>query len=430
MDREQFVAEMVAGFKQDCQQIFDKVEEAPKGKVVETVEFDVREMAHARYRQVVEKAVEVRERNGERKKGLVCSCQQPMRMVSQRPKSILSVVGELRFKRRYYRCDACGASRVPFDEDVGLNQRYTSGAMRLMTRCGAQHSFRQAQDELWELAGLKVSDNTIRHKTLQIAHQIRRQQQAGHPPQTDPAARYGPQDRVYITMDATKANTREDGWRDVKLSALYDQQLQRKHYVANLQPAHQFGLTVRQYAGAVGVWQAREKVGAGDGADWVWRQLEVNFPILDHHVLDFYHLGEHVYKAAWTIHPEGSDRGQRWAKAQLHLAKHHGGQRLIAALELSRKRDKRPKAKHAIQQLVDYLTKHKDRMNYPQMLAAGIRIGTGPLESGCKNVIGQRLKGRGMRWRVENAEAMACLRALLASSGCWNALWIAQARAA
>jgi hypothetical protein len=39
------------------------------------------------------------------------------------------------------------------------------------------------------------------------------------------------------------------------------------------------------------------------------------------------------------------------------------------------------------------------RMDYPTYQARGWAIGSGPVKAACKLVVGQRLKGRGMRWR-------------------------------
>ena len=54
----------------------------------------------------------------------------------------------------------------------------------------------------------------------------------------------------------------------------------------------------------------------------------------------------------------------------------------------------------------------RDKMRYPEFLARGLDIGSGPIESACKNVIARRLKGPGMRWTRANANAMAALRCL------------------
>ncbi len=51
-------------------------------------------------------------------------------------------------------------------------------------------------------------------------------------------------------------------------------------------------------------------------------------------------------------------------------------------------------------------------MKYPESGRRGLDIGSGPTESACKNVIGARLKGPGMRWTVRNAVAIGHLRCL------------------
>ena len=139
--------------------------------------------------------------------------------------------------------------------------------------------------------------------------------------------------------------------------------------------------------------------------------------------IDFYHLGENIYRAAWRIYGEGSKEGARWAKSKLDLAKYEGGRRLLKALKRARCRQKKPAARDALDILLRYVENHVGRMAYPELRKQGIDIGTGPQESACKNVIGRRLKGSGMRWAASNAEAMARLRALMYSTGSWEAFW-------
>jgi len=55
-------------------------------------------------------------------------------------------------------------------------------------------------------------------------------------------------------------------------------------------------------------------------------------------------------------------------------------------------------------------------------------IGTGPQQSACKNIIGARLKGRGMRWSLSNVEAMARLRPYTSDIQNWNENWKALKR--
>ena len=49
-------------------------------------------------------------------------------------------------------------------------------------------------------------------------------------------------------------------------------------------------------------------------------------------------------------------------------------------------------------------------------------IGSGMMESSCKQLVGERLKGTGMRWSEEGALAMAALVSLQIN-GTWDAFW-------
>jgi hypothetical protein len=58
-------------------------------------------------------------------------------------------------------------------------------------------------------------------------------------------------------------------------------------------------------------------------------------------------------------------------------------------------------------------------MRYPDFRAQGYRIGSGTVESACKQIGTQRLKVAGARWSEEGARKTAKARAALLS-GHWN----------
>jgi len=63
-------------------------------------------------------------------------------------------------------------------------------------------------------------------------------------------------------------------------------------------------------------------------------------------------------------------------------------------------------------------------MDYPDYLAKGWQIGSGPVEAACKTVVGNRLKGGGMRWGEPGANAVCHLRAVyLSEPTCWRRFW-------
>jgi hypothetical protein len=75
-------------------------------------------------------------------------------------------------------------------------------------------------------------------------------------------------------------------------------------------------------------------------------------------------------------------------------------------------------------QELQYFSHHEHKMDYPRYVANGWQIGSGPVESGCKRVVTQRLKGAGMRWSERGSDAVCHLHALLLSqTGCWDDFW-------
>jgi hypothetical protein len=54
-------------------------------------------------------------------------------------------------------------------------------------------------------------------------------------------------------------------------------------------------------------------------------------------------------------------------------------------------------------------------MDYPTYRARGLQIGSGTIESACKQLVSARLKLAGMIWNTAGAEAVAVVRAWLRS---------------
>ena len=71
--------------------------------------------------------------------------------------------------------------------------------------------------------------------------------------------------------------------------------------------------------------------------------------------------------------------------------------------------------------LLGYVTDRREMIRYPEFLAQGRHIGSGPTESMCRATT-ERIKGVGMRWEADNAEALMALEAL-DQSGEWKAYW-------
>ena len=76
-----------------------------------------------------------------------------------------------------------------------------------------------------------------------------------------------------------------------------------------------------------------------------------------------------------------------------------------------------------LRKLIGYFENNRHRTDYPTYRQKGWDIGSGPTEAGCK-IIGERLKGSGMRWVEDGAVTVAALRALYVSGGnLWDGFW-------
>jgi hypothetical protein len=141
-------------------------------------------------------------------------------------------------------------------------------------------------------------------------------------------------------------------------------------------------------------------------------------------ILDFYHVTEYVGKLAKALHPGQEDAAEAWRQQWCHRLKAEGGGPVLEGLRGLDLRGKSRAAREVHEEVVTYFNNQQSRMDYPSYGARGWQIGSGPVESACKTVVGQRLKGGGMRWGADGADAVCHLRALFRSADRqWEAFW-------
>lgn len=210
-------------------------------------------------------------------------------------------------------------------------------------------------------------------------------------------------------------------YKEFRIVTFYDETQEHRH-VSVTQGNHQVvGRIIRRDAGRVRLQQGSDKVAVVDGAPWIRNQIEGQSLTLDALELDFYHLADNVHKARRGVYGEASEEGQTWAAAVLHTAKHEGYAALRDQLLAWQRTLRGVRRRKAAALLLDYVTDRRAMVEYPEYLAAGRQIGSGPTEAMCKTTT-MRLKGVGMRWQADNAEAIMVLDAL-EQSGEWKRYW-------
>ena len=376
------------------------------------------------------------------------SCRCDARCKGFRWRDAVTLLGAIRLRRHYYHCPACGRGTCPRDALLGLRSHdLTPAADEVVCLAGVQVSFAEAaQKVLPRLANLRVSESTAERATEGAGLRLLRAQAAG---QT-----FGPcqpwawhkdaegKAVAYVSADATGVGQQGQGGaaaegRMAYIGMVYnpvpaerqrwaDPQGRRPawqaRYVAQVQPLAALADPLRRQAGQVGMDQAERWVALSDGGSGMEDFLRANFPRVEAIILDFYHVAEYLGDLAKAWHPKEEDAEAQRAK-WCHRLKHEGGAAVLAELRGLERRG-HGAARECYSRVVTYFENQVHRMDYPSYVAKGWQIGSGPVESACKTVVGLRLKGAGMRWGEDGADAVCHLRALFRSEkGQWEAFW-------
>jgi hypothetical protein len=130
-------------------------------------------------------------------------------------------------------------------------------------------------------------------------------------------------------------------------------------------------------------------------------------------VVDFVHVFEYLWKAAWTLHPEGDPAAEAWVQAK-GLEVLRGNASLVAAAirRSATRRDLSASQRKGADSCADYLLNKRQHLDYPRALDAGWPIATGVIEGACRHLVKDRMDITGARWGLQGAEAILQLRAL------------------
>jgi hypothetical protein len=349
----------------------------------------------------------------------------------------VSLVGPLRLDRAYYHCRHCRRGHCPRDGQLRLaGDDLTAGAREAASLAGLLTSFAEAAGKvLPRLAGLRLAESTVERATEGAGAALGARLRAG--------ATFGPardwdwpcdaagRTCAYVSIDATGVGLQGPGARAAEgkmayvglLFAAAERGPARMRVAAGRAGLAELGERMRRQGAQVGMDRAEVWVALTDGGSGLEEFLGVYFPRAEC-VLDFYHAAEHLNDLAKALHPSDEGRAAALAGEWCHTLKHAGGAALLGVLEGLDLRGRTADVRERHRQVTGYVRGNAHRMDYPRYQANGWLIGSGHVEAACKAVVGQRLKGNGMRWSEAGADAVCHLRALFKSEpGQWDAYW-------
>jgi hypothetical protein len=319
---------------------------ARKAKESETITLDelengVREGLHALGGNILQELVDL-VGTGKTEAPVRCPvCKQPLDFVRYQGKGVRTLLGTIRPRRAYYHCAGCGGGYVPLDHQLGLGaDRLSGGLEEAICLLATYMPLEEVADNLERLLLVGVDDNTIQRGVVRVGSAMAAQQkqqmeqawQAAEPPAME---REQPPERLYISADGTKVHLREEGWREVKVAAIYETEAVAQAdgttairavditYVVSFENAETFARYVYLEAAHRGLHQAGEVIVLGDGAEWIWNHIAdvCDQPV---EILDFYHVTVHMAEAAQALYGEGTPEAEAWAGQRLEELEEEG----------------------------------------------------------------------------------------------------------
>ena len=374
---------------------------------------------------------------------MVCPlCNYAAKFHSYQQRRVLTVHGAVQVQRAYYYCGRCKQSYMPYDEALGLVDEISPGLMPLVCLAGTLLPFADAaEDVLKRFAGVRVSASTVLRCTEGEGERLRAQLKEGRmvePTSREPkwtAPRKEGQPAAYVGLDAFSVPMQGAGaskaeHRMLYTALLYTPDKEHTRYLVDFE-LDALAEQVRSQARAVGVAQVSDLIAVTDGGNGLEEALQRHLAENLTTILDWYHAAEHVCDFAKVWYARDEQARTQWQQQAKEILYEQGSEALLAhlrAIELPLHTS--AEVQEELRKLIGYFENNRHRTDYPTYRRKGWDISSGPTEAGCK-IIGERLKGSGMRWVEDGAATVAALRALYISGGkLWDGFWSQPHRAA
>jgi hypothetical protein len=324
----------------------------------------------------------------------------------------------------------------------------TPGARQLVWIAGAVDSFAEAATVvLRKPAGLRVSESTVQRTSEAVGQGIGQRQAAGetfgasqpwswHKDADGKSCGYVAVDLTGLGMQGPQGAAAEGRMAAVGMTSNPVPEEQAR-WAQPQRPTPQFQARsvagrdgqaslaepLRRQAAQVGLDRAERWIALSDAGAGLEDLLRVNFGRVEAVILDFSHAAEHLGDLGRALDPGDETTRAEGIEQWCHRLKHEGGPVVLEALR-ALPLEGREAVRQVHAEVVGYFANQGHRMDYPRYQAKGWAIGSGPVASACKTVIGKRMKNGGMRWGADGADEMCHLRARFASGEQqWDAYW-------
>lgn len=291
--------------------------------------------------------------------------------------------------------------------------------------------------------GVTVSDSSLHALTQRLGAraEVRTQEQLETPPQ-ERQPQLAPTKLAVLMLDGWQVRQRGPGWgkkktqetrvewHEWKTGIFYRQEqsgvtaggrgvLTEKVVIGWQGDPVEFGSRLHWEALRGGLGRAQAKLVAGDGAPWIWNVAQDRWSGATE-VLDFYHASQHLWELGRALQGEDAALTAKWVEPRRHQLRHGREQQLLN--EIARLKVPRGPAGEVVRREQNYFVTHTGRMNYERLHRRGWPIGSGPVESACRQRQ-CRFKRPGQFWTPKGMRHLSALTEARHNHH-WDELWL------
>jgi hypothetical protein len=376
------------------------------------------------------------------------------RVTENHQRSFECKFGTISIRRSRGYCKRCRKWRFPADTVLGLEESagYSPRVQEMAALLASKMPVGEASVVLEHLTGVKLPPATLDREARrqgERARRVRRQEDeraCQAKPKAVQAELVLEPYQMIIQLDAWNIRER-DQWGQTEALRKAGQEPERWHWVytgtcfrldhrgktAGGRPMisergfvatreGMEGLREQMHAEALrrGLGQAAGVLVIGDGAMWIWRLADDRFKEARQR-LDFYHAVQHLAVVGRALFGEDQAKLKSWLRPLVRQLKHQSAVKVVEQLEEILAQLPAGSAAQRVEKEVNYFQEHQNRMDYRAGQRRGEPIGSGAVESTCRQTQ-CRFKRPGQYWSRQGDEALLCLETFW-RNGRWHLLF-------
>lgn len=353
-----------------------------------------------------------------------CECGGRAYAKDKRSRVQVTLAGTQCVRGTRYHCPSCGVWLYPRNKHLGIGEsNYSPGVVALTSEVAAGFPFSACEEFLARRFGLDLCYKQVQRISEKTGRVMAEQEKAYAALAVSPdCAVISKESPDVLTISADGLMVHSDGaWQEMKVGTCLSEY--GRSSIATMSRCESFADLLYLEALRRGAGKAGTTVFVADGAVWIWNLAAKHFPNAVE-VVDWYHAVQHLWQVANSWYGEDGNKAKKWLKRNKIRLAEDGVERVISSIrQWNPVTEEQETVKR---ENLHYFTTNAQRMLYATFDLNDFYIGSGSVESACKQYGQGRLKQAGMRWKSEGIEAIAHLRSALLNRRTDNILEVAR----